>query len=204
MEIIIDLLILEKNGQKLEEISLFSTEDGKKNPLTSTIPAAISPLLQKLGFPTEPFLLRIGMNEIRTATGKNIIVALIIKTNHPLNLMTESILIGLLNEISSLYESKGKGQDFQAILDELIEKFGLEAFELYQKYILTEALYAKLPSDVILPLMERAGEGDDIIKELDDIPDRWKNKLKDAVNKVNYEARPLWELFSIPLFNPSE
>lgn len=204
MDIIIDLLLLEKNGKVLENIELFTSEKGKNNTLASTIPTTIPLLLEKLGYPKEPFLLRIGMNEIRATTGKQSIVVLVIKTNHPLSLMTETILIGLLNEISTQYENLAKKSEFKTKLDEIIEKFGLEAFEVYQKLILTEGLYSKLPSDFILPLMERVGEGDDIINDLDQIPDRWKAKLKDAVNKVNFEARPIWELFSIPLFNPSD
>jgi hypothetical protein len=213
-----ELFIVHRNGTHLLHFDVLGTNDRTKNVQFQKILPHLQPLLKGLEFPKDPLYLRMGKTEARCVTGTHIITYLLIDCDHPLHLMTEAILLGLLTDVSIAFEKKyqvelekmskaaisGLKIDFNNEIHNIIENYGLEAFELYQKLILIEAIYANLPADFCIPLMEKVSAGEDVIPELEEIPDRWKRKLKDAVEKVNTEAQPVWEIFSIPLFKPFE
>jgi hypothetical protein len=81
-----------------------------------------------------------------------------------------------------------------------------ETFELYQKLLLIEAMYAQVPQKWCLPLLERAAKGENIIQDLGQIPKNYQSQLKKAIAKVNMSAAPVWEIFQVPTtdFQPYE
>lgn len=78
---------------------------------------------------------------------------------------------------------------------------GEQTYELYQKLILIEAMYAKVPQKWCLPMIERLGNGErvDIVKN---IPEQYHRPLKKAIRKVNLNSKPVWEIFVLPLLDP--
>jgi hypothetical protein len=136
----------------------------------------------------------------------------------PLGSSTEPILSGLAEEITQRFEEKYKEslekqtksnqfqpkvfEDFWKDIDQIIDQFGEQSHELYQKLILIEAMYAKVPQKWCLPLIEQAGSGKrvDIVKN---IPETYHRLLKRAVQKVNRESKPVWEIFVVSLLDPN-
>ncbi|GAG77669.1 unnamed protein product, partial [marine sediment metagenome] len=93
-------------------------------------------------------------------------------------------------------------EDFWHDIDQIIDQFGEETQELYQKLILIEAMYAKVPQKWCLPLIERLGNGErvDIVKN---IPEQYYLPLKKAIRKVNLNSKPVWEIFVLALLDPN-
>jgi hypothetical protein len=136
--------------------------------------------------------------------------------------MTEPVLSGFASEITERFEElyekdlvAGKKAKyfkgatftgFNAEIQTILEKYMQETFELYQKLILIEAMYAQVPQKWCLPLLEQASVGDNIIPMLSDIPKQYQVQLKRAIDKVNDAAAPVWEIFQVPTtdFQPFE
>jgi hypothetical protein len=203
-----ELFILSKSGQQIQSFPIIG-EDSINTQRTNQILQLLPPFIKGLNFPKSTCLFRVEKTEVRFCTGQFIYVVLFIECNIPLSLMTEPILAGLMGDIIEKFEEKNKAwlekgetqkiPSFSEGLDAITEKYGFEAFEIYQKMLLTEAMYEKIPQDICLPLMERVAEGDDVIEDLKKLPERWLERLKNAVVKVNFEAEPIWEIFAIPI-----
>jgi len=185
--------------------------------LMSGFLSALNSFAAELGFPQGVGLIRSGTLEARFSPGKYIFSVLIIDYSMPLGLNSEGILSGLANDITRLFEEQFSQQliegdaihvyrtadflSFSHVLNDLIDRYGRETFELYQKLILVEAMYAKVPQKWIIPLIERAQEGHNVLGELSSIPKAYLPQLKKVIRKINYESAPVWQLFAITQFD---
>ena len=93
-------------------------------------------------------------------------------------------------------------KDFWEDIDQIINQYGEESNELYQKLVLIEAIYAKVPQKWCLPLIERAGEGE-LVDIVESIPEMYHRFLKGAIQKVNHSSRPVWEIFAVSTLDPN-
>lgn len=211
----VDIYVITKDeGANLTKFNILGEYDQEKDQLIAGFLAALNTFAKDLDFPAGVSLIRSGSLEARYSVGKYIFTVLIIDYSMPLGMMTEPILSGMANEITErfevLYEQElidGQKKkvyksanflNFNSEIEKIIEKYMQETFELYQKLVLIEAMYAKVPQKWCLPLLERASEGENIIPDLIDIPDQYKPQLKKAIDKVNSSAAPVWEIFQVP------
>jgi len=212
----VDIYIITKDeGANLTKFNILGEYDQEKDALISGFLAALNNFAKDMDFPEGVSLIRSGSLEARYSVGKYIFTVLIIDYSMPLgDMMTEPILSGMANEITERFESMYEQQlldgkknkffksanfvDFNKEIENIIEKYMQETFELYQKLVLIEAMYAKVPQKWCLPLLERASEGENIIPSLKDIPDQYQPQLKKAIDKVNSSAAPVWEIFQVP------
>ena len=86
-------------------------------------------------------------------------------------------------------------------IDHIIDQYGEQSNELYQKLILIEAMYAKVPQKWCIPLIELAGAGKRV-NILKSIPKTYHRQLKGAIQKVNLNSKPVWEIFAVSLLDP--
>jgi hypothetical protein len=180
--------------------------------------SALNNFAKELNFPAGVSLIRSGSLEARFSPGDLIFSVLIIDYQMPLGSSTEPILSGLAEEITVKFEEKYdeflkdqlKSKRFQPKvfnefwqdIDDSINQFGEQSNELYQKLVLIEAIYAKVPQKWCLPLIEQVGAGQcvDIVKN---IPETYHRQLKGAINKVNLMSKPVWEIFAVSLLDPN-
>ena len=182
--------------------------------------SALNSFAAELGFPQGVGLIRSGTMEARFSPGKFIFSVLIIDYSMPLGLNSEGILSGLANDVTELFEKQYESQllegekaniyrsadylSFSNVLNDLIDRYGRETFELYQKLILIEAMYAKVPQKWIIPLIEHAQEGGSALDDLRKIPKIYLPQLKKVIRKINYQSAPVWDLFAIPKFEAED
>ena len=212
-----EIYIITKNeGTLLNKFSLLDAEETSKDQLVSGFLTALNEFAKQIDFPDGVSLIRSGNLEARFAPGEIINTVLIIDYAIPLNQMTEPIIAGLSKEITHNFEEKYKKQlqkgtksgiyhmpdfkKFGTTIENLIDKYGNEAYELYQKLILIESLYTKVPQKWIQPLFEFISEGGDIEDKLATIPKAYQKQLKKAVEKTNYENSPLWSIFALQTY----
>ena len=185
--------------------------------LMSGFLSALNSFAAELGFPQGVGLIRSGTMEARFSPGKFIFSVLIIDYSMPLGLNSEGVLSGLANDVTQLFEKQFSQQllegeqshvyrtaDFLAfnqVLNDLIDRYGRETFELYQKLILIEAMYAKVPQKWVLPLIERVSNGESVLEELRAIPKIYQPQLRKVIRKINWESAPVWDLFAISKFD---
>lgn len=212
----IEIYIVTKDGALLHKFNLIHFDQLSQDQLMGGFLSALNSFAAELGFPQGVGLIRSGTMEARFSPGKYIFSVLIIDYSMPLGLSSEGILSGLAADVTKLFEdqfsqelSNGeksnvyRSSDFKAfntVLNDLIDRYGRETFELYQKLILIEAMYAKVPQKWIIPLIEKASYGESCLDELRTIPKAYKPQLKKVIRKINYESAPVWDLFAIPKF----
>jgi hypothetical protein len=213
-------VITKDEGANLIKFDILGESDAEKDQLISGFLAALNNFANDLGFPAGVSLIRSGSLEAWYSVGAYIFTVFIIDYSVPLGLTCEPILSGMANEITERFESlyvaeilEGKkkkvfkSKAFTGFKSEvIIEKYMQETFELYQKLILIEAMYAQVPQKWCLPLLERAAKGENIIQDLGQIPKNYQSQLKKAIIKVNVSAAPVWEIFQVPTtdFQPFE
>lgn len=216
-------IITKDEGANLTKFDILANyENADRDQLVSGFLAALNNFARDVEFPDGVSLIRCGSLEARYAIGKFVFVVLIIDYSMPLGSMTEPILSGLANEVLERFEAMyakelAEGQKrrvyksatfegFKADIEEIIQKYMAETFELYQKLLLIEAIYAKVPQKWCLPLLERISDGENIIPDLASIPAQYQPQLKKAIEKVNLSAAPVWEIFQVPTtdFQPWE
>ena len=211
-------IIAKEAGLLLYKYSIIDLGTTERDQLMSGFLSAINNFAKEMDFPAGVSLIRSGTLEARFSSAEHILSVLIIDYQIPLGSSTEPILSGLAEEIvkkfEDMYEFRLKSQiksrkfkpnvfeDFWKQIDEIIDQFGEQTYELYQKLILIEAMYAKVPQKWCLPLIERLGKGEivDIVKS---IPEQYYRPLKKAIRKVNLNSKPVWEIFVLPLLDPS-
>jgi len=212
----VEVYVITKEGTLLHKYNILDMKEDSRDQLIGGFLTALNTFAKEIGFPQGVSLIRSGSLEARFSAGEYVFSVLIIDYSMPLGLMTEPILSGLANEITEQFEEKYRdplvrGQkvhifrsddfaDFRTLINNLLDKYGKETFELYQKLILIEALYAKVPQKWIFPLMEQVSEGTNVLDQLNTIPESYSMQLKKAVQKVNLESKPLWNIFAIPMF----
>ena len=208
-------IITKDGGALLHKYSVLGMDDNKIDELTSGFLTALNNFASDIGFPSGVSLIRSGSLEARFSPGKHIFSVLIIDYNMPLGLMTEPVLSGMANDITDAFETKyskelEKGSKsnifrsddyngFKQNIDDIINQYGNETFELYQKLVLIESMYAKVPQKWCIPLIEKISEGEQVLDEWPAIIKKYPN-MKKAIEKVNFDNAPVWEIFAIPLF----
>ncbi|MFX0105899.1 MAG: hypothetical protein ACFE75_10440 [Candidatus Hodarchaeota archaeon] len=215
----VEVYIIAKDaGVLLYKYSIVDFGQTEKDQLMSGFLTALNNFAKEVNFPAGVSLIRSGSLEARFSPGEYIFSVLIIDYQIPLGSSTEHILSGLAGEITEKFETKYKEQlesqvktnkfkpndygDFWKDIDRIIDKYGEESYELYQKLILIEAIYLKVPQKWCLPLIERAGKGKtvNIVKS---IPPIYHRALKRAIQKVNLDNMPVWEIFAVSVLDPS-
>ena len=207
-------IISKEEGANLTKFDILGEYNNERDQLISGFLLALNNFAKEVGFPAGVSLIRSGSLEARYSVGKYIFTVLIIDYSMPLGMMTEPVLSGLAQEITERFEKmyaveleEGakkkiyKSSTFSEFNDEIqkiIEKYMAETFELYQKLILIEAMYHKVPKKYCLPLLEKAADKENIIPELGEIPKRYQSLLDDAIRKVHTSAAPVWEIFQVP------
>jgi hypothetical protein len=211
-------IITKDSGILLHKYSLIQHEEQtEKDQLMSGFLSALNNFIKELDFPDGVSLIRSGHLEARFSSGDVVFCVLIINYQMPLGASTEPILSGIAEEIMVTFEQKyqkdltkqlvnhtfipDKFNDFDEDIDVIINQYGTESLELYEKLVLVEALYAKVPQKWCLPLIEQIGKGEhvDIVKN---IPETYHPLLKKAIRKVNINSKPVWEIFVLPLLDP--
>ncbi len=210
-------IIVKDAGILLHKYSLIHVEQSDRDQLMSGFLSALNNFIKELDFPAGVSLIRSGSLEARFSSGENVFTVLIIDYQMPLGSSTEPILSGIAEEIVLKFEEKYRDvlkqqledhtfipetfKDFNDDIDKIIDLYGEQSLELYEKLVLIEALYAKVPQKWCLPLIEQIGEGKqvDIVKS---IPETYHSQLKKAIRKVNMNSKPVWEVFVLPLLDP--
>lgn len=208
----VDIFIIVKDeGSLIHKYSILGLDEGPKDQLMSGFLTALNNFAHEIGWPSGVSLVRSGSLEARFSSGKKIFSVLIIDYSRPLGANTEPILSGLAKEITLRFEEKYKDKlksdyynstdfnDFTHVIDEIINRYGAETMELYQKLILIESMYAKVPQKWCLPLIERVSKGENVLGEFPKIIKKYRN-MKKAIKKVNANNAPVWEIFAIPTY----
>ena len=214
----VEVYIIAKDaGILLYKYSIVNLGQTDKDELMSGFLSALNNFVKELDFPDGVSLIRSGHLEARFSPGEHVFSVLIIDYQIPLGSSTEPILSGLAEEITEHFETKYKDSldeqiksnkfktktfdDYWKDIDQIIDLYGEQSHELYQKLVLIEAMYAKVPQKWCLPLIEQAGQGKkvDIVKN---IPEMYHKPLKAAIQKVNHDSYPVWEIFIVPLIDP--
>ncbi|MFX1476862.1 MAG: hypothetical protein ACFFCI_01905 [Promethearchaeota archaeon] len=206
-------IIAKDSGVLLYKYSILDFGETDKDQLMSGFLTALNNFAKEVHFPAGVSLIRSGSLEARFSPGELIFSVLMIDYQMPLGSSTEPILSGLAEEITQGFEMKYKEplkeqvqsnkfktdifNDFQQEIDKIIDKYGVESYELYQKLVLIEAMYAKVPQKWCLPLIEQAGMKKDVNIPRG-IPKKYHYLLKGAVQKVNLTSMPVWEIFAVP------
>lgn len=212
-------LIAKDAGLLLHKYSILGFEEDDRDQLKSGFLVALNNFAKDIDFPAGVSLIRSGSLEARFSAGEQVLGVLIIDYEIPLGSSTESVLSGLANEVVQAFEKHYGAQlaeqaqtqkydpdpfaDFGPTIDRIIDKFGRESNELYAKLVLIEAMYAKVPQKWCLPLIERLGMGEPV-DIVEGIPDTYHRGLRKAVQKVNRESKPVWEIFVVPTIDPAE
>ena len=205
-------------GVLLYKYSILDFEQTDKDQLVSGFLAALNNFAKELKFPAGVSLMRSGSLEARFNAGEHVFAVLMIDFSMPLGASTEPILSGLAEEITEKFEDKYKKElddqmescqfqpdafsSFWEDIDHSIDQFGTQSNELYQKLVLIEAMYAKVPQKWCIPLIEKLtmGEQVDIVSS---IPKQYYRQLKGAVQKINRESQPVWDIFVVPTIDPN-
>jgi len=204
-------IILKDEGTLVYKYSLFGNEQTEKDQLISGFLAAINIFARDIGWPHGVSLIRSGSLEARFSSGEYVFSVLIINYSQPLNASTEPVLSGIAKEITLDFEDQynnilkrkyfdlNQFKDFKEKINKIIQKYEKEAIELYQKLVLIESMYAKVPQKWCIPLIERVSNGENVLNEFTELIKRYPN-MKKAINKVNLGNSPVWEIFGIPIY----
>ncbi len=207
-------VIVKEEGVMLHKFDFLGDGEETKDQLVSGFLTALNSFAKEIGFPKGVGLIRSGSLEARFSPGKQIFTVLIIDYFLPMGLMAEPILSSLAKEITESFEKKFKKplnqgkkgrlykssdfQGFRVYIDGLLDKYGRESLELYQKLILVECLYDNVPENIIIPIIGKVSKKQDVLSEFKKIPKKHQKSVKNAINKINHRYAPLWQIFAIP------
>lgn len=211
-------IISKKSGLLLHKYTIVKVGETSRDQLMSGFLVALRDFAKEMDFPEGVTLIRSGNLEARFNSGEYVFTVLIIRHLHNQSTAsTEPILSGLATEIVKQFENKYQEQlknqiaqqkfkpktyeDFERNIDNIIDQFSEESHELYQKLVLIEGMYANVPQKWCLPLIKKIGDGK-TVDIVENIPDMYHRRLKKAVKKVNYNSKPVWQIFVVPLIDP--
>ncbi len=211
-----DLYIMTKDGNALFDYAIGETK-AVDAVLVSGFLSAVNSFATEMGWPAGISSIRSGSLECRIWPGKKVFSALVIDTKLILENFTEHLVEDLARVICERFEAKfpaeidkavegkfSKGtmfSSFRADVNDILADFKNETYQLYQKLIVIEAMYANVPQKWCVPLIERLSGGDpDITGEFAGIRKMYP-QIKKAILKVNREQALVWDLFGIPLYN---
>ena len=200
----------------IHKYSILGSEENARDQLISGFLTALQTFAKEIDFPSGVSLIRSGSLEARFSAGVYVYSVLIIDYHMPLGLESEPILSGLANEVTEQFEKRYKAQlekgakthayrqddfnGFKEDIDQVINRYGSETFELYQKLVLIEAMYAKVPQKHCIPLIEKVSSGETVIDEWPVLMKEY-SAMKRAIEKTNMAHGPVWEIFAIPIFH---
>jgi hypothetical protein len=213
-------IITKDSGLLLYKYTIVNVPENSRDQLLSGFLVALNNFAKEINFPAGVSLLRSGDLEARFSSGEYVFAVLIIQyPRSQSSASTEPILSGLAKDIVNKFEDvfekdlkkQKKSQKFKPKtykyfwkhIDKIINQYGEESHELYQKLVLVEGMYANVPQKWSLPLIERIGDGE-VVDIVNEIPDMYHRRLKKAVKKVNYNSKPVWEIFVVPLIDSKE
>ncbi|MHA1647750.1 MAG: hypothetical protein ACTSVL_09275 [Promethearchaeota archaeon] len=207
-------VIVKEQGIGLHRFNFLGDNEETNDQLVSGFLSALNSFAKEIGFPKGVGLIRSGSLEARFSPGKHVFTVLIIDYFLPLGLLAEPILSSLAKEITEAFEKKYKKAltqgkkgniykssdylGFREQINQLLNKYGRESLELYQKLILVECLYDNVPEDIIIPLLQEASKKIDVLSDFKKIPRKYQKSVKNAIKKINYRYAPLLEIFAIP------
>ncbi|TFH26380.1 MAG: hypothetical protein E4G98_07130 [Promethearchaeota archaeon] len=214
--VLVEIYIITKPCTLLHKYNLLASEQSDKDQLVGGFLSALNGFASEIGFPAGVSLIRSGNLEARFSPGEYVFSVLMIDYFMPLSFMIEPILSGLAREMTEIFEityenilvlgekqriyKAGDFEGFRKEIDRLIDKYGYETNELYQKLILIEGLYAKVPQKWILPLMEKISDGENILNQITKgIPEIYHDQMRKVIQKVNIENKPILDIFALPL-----
>ncbi len=210
------IYIMTKDGNALFDYAIGETKSVDA-VLVSGFLSAVNSFATEMGWPAGVSSIRSGSLECRIWPGKSVFSALVIDTKLILENFTEHLVEDLSRVICERFESKfpveiekaiegkfskgGMFSSFRADVNNILEDFKNETYQLYQKLIVIEAMYANVPQKWCVPLIEQLGAGaPDVTGEFAHIRKMYP-QMKKAILKVNREQAPVWDLFGIPIYN---
>jgi len=207
------IYLLSKDGSSLFS---YSSGDAKKvdAALVAGFLSAVNSFATEMGWPSGISLIRSGSLECRICPGKQVFSALVVEQSTAGGYFTEPIIEDLATQICQRFEAKYKEEiemqitghfsderafyGFEADIEALFDQFKAQTFELYQKLILTEAMYAHVPQKWCIPLIKSLSTGttNDVTGEFASIIKKYPY-FKKAIVKVNQEQAQVWDFFGI-------
>lgn len=212
-----EIFILTKDGTCLFEshvgVSVLDTADAD---IVTGFLSAVNSFAMEMGWPAGVTLIRSGSLECRICPGRWTFAAIVVDQELPWGYTTEPVIEDLAAQICQRFEEKyahdlqvqDEGKlfnatrftDFHADVDEIFAQFKAQAFELYQKLILTEAIYAHVPQKWCVPLIEHLTAGMADVTGLFPTIIKMYPYMKRAITKVNGEQAKVWDLFGIKTY----
>ena len=90
--------------------------------------------------------------------------------------------------------------NFQGTINKFFVQYRKQTFDLYQKLILTEAIYLGAPHDYCAKLIHLVSEGKSVISELAKLMKEYP-VISTAIQKVNFDQKPVWDIFGVPIYD---
>lgn len=212
-----EVYIIAQNGLCLFHFELYGEikECPVNQNLVSGLLSAINSFAENMGWKKGLNLIRSGSSELRFSKREQIIVAVLTHVDMKVSYLVEHILIDLANELGQKFEEiysdilpknidRGVSDadrycEFEETVENLFSAYRRQTFELYQKLILTEAIYLNAPVELCSSLIHRITGGKSVIGEISDLINLYP-PVKRAIDKVNKEQKPMWQIFNIPIF----
>ena len=214
-----EIFISTKSGVSLFTM-IVAGESTKDSNLLSGFLSAVNSFAEEMGWPEGVGLIRAKGMECRLVSGKNIFCALLIENSVGLGHMTDPTLNDLAIELLETFEKEFEKEINSALIEntqifnekdyisfkdsasKIIEKYRAQTFELYQKIILIESIYSKVPQKWCLPLMEELSTGViDVMPKFAFIIKKYPH-MKKVIQRVNMEQKAIWDIFDVPLYDP--
>ena len=212
-----EIFVLTKDGTCLFEYRMGkSTEEDVDADLVTGFLSAVNSFATEMGWPAGITLIRSGSLECRISTGRWTFSALVVDQDLRWGYSTEPVIEDLATQICQRFEAKytsdlqvqeeGKFYDatkfigFREEVDAIFARSKAQSFELYQKLILTEAMYAHVPVKWCAPLIEHLTAGMVDVTGLFPTILKMYPYMKKAILKVNAEQAQVWDLFGIQTY----
>lgn len=187
--------------------------------LVSGLLSAINSFAENIGWLSGVKLIKSGEIEVRFSKKEHIFVALMTNVNLRLSHLVEPTLFDFAEDLGETFEKKYIKQiyrcyekgivnsedffDFQETINKFFIQYRKQTFDLYQKLILTEAIYLGVPYDICEELIHRVSEGKSVINQLADLMNDFPIITK-AIQKVNFDQKPVWDIFGVPIYDTSK
>ncbi len=184
--------------------------------LVSGLLSAINSFAENIGWTSGVQLIKAGEIEVRFSKKEHIFVALMTNVNSRLSHLVEPTLFDFASDIGEAFENNYARQifacydkgivnsddysDFQETINKFFIQYRTQTFDLYQKLILTEAIYLGAPHDYCVNLIHKVSEGKNVISELAKLMKEYP-VISTAIQKVNFDQKPVWDIFGVPIYD---
>lgn len=184
--------------------------------LVSGLLSAINSFAENIGWLSGVQLIKSGEIEVRFSKKENIFVALMTNVNSRLSHLVEPTLFDFASDIGEAFEKNYSKQifacydkgivntndfsNFQETINKYFIQYRKQTFDLYQKLILTEAIYLGAPHDYCVDLIHQVSEGKSVISELAKLMKEYP-VITTAIQKVNFDQKPVWDIFGVPIYD---